>query len=65
MGVISGNLDEHLAEAALLLAGEHVHERLGCALQTGVLALLELEVTECKLFGDRSVKVFLVLVLDT
>jgi hypothetical protein len=57
MGVISSNLDEDLSETARLLSGKHIQERLGCALQTVVLALLELQVTECKLLGDGGVEV--------
>lgn len=63
LGVVSGNLNEHFAEATLLLAGEHVHECLGCALETGVLALLELVVAVCELLGNSGVEVVLVLVL--
>lgn len=42
IGVIGGNLDEHLSKATRLLSGKHLQERLGCVLETIVLALLEL-----------------------
>lgn len=63
MSVIRSDLDEHFTEATFLLAPKHVEECLGGGLETVVLDLLELEITECKLFRDGVVEVFGVLVL--
>lgn len=65
IGVIGGNLDEHLSKATRLFSSKHLQERLGCVLETIVFAFFELQVTESKLLGDGRVKVINVLGLET